>query len=86
MRGDALEGIALAEEGSGRLDAAALAYERMAKEVPAEADRADLGRSRVLARSGKVEEARKILSGFAEAHKDSELIVEAADRLSRLGK
>jgi hypothetical protein len=86
MRSDALEGIALAEEGSGRLDAAVLAYERMAKEVPAEADRADLGRSRVLARSGKVEEARKILSGFGEAHKESALLGEAADQLSRLGK
>jgi len=86
LKFSALEGVALAEEGAGKLDAAAQAFERMAKEAPEHADRADLGRARVLAKAGKVDEARKLLSGFADAHKGSELAGDAAERLSKLGK
>ncbi|HUL59501.1 MAG TPA: tetratricopeptide repeat protein [Anaeromyxobacteraceae bacterium] len=79
------EGIGLAEEGKGNLDAAAQAFERLAREAPAYADRADLERARVLAQAGKVDEARKILLGFADAHKESALTGEAAERLAKLG-
>jgi tetratricopeptide (TPR) repeat protein len=85
LRFGALEGLAMAEEGKGNLDAAAQTYERLAKEVPFYADRADLERARVLAAAGKTEDARKLLQGFAEAHKDSQLAGEAAERLTRLG-
>jgi tetratricopeptide (TPR) repeat protein len=85
LRFGALEGIALAKEEKGDLAGAAQAYERMGKEAPAFSDRADLERARVLAAAGKTDEARKLLSGFAEAHKDSLLASEAATRLGRLG-
>jgi tetratricopeptide (TPR) repeat protein len=81
----ALEGIALSEEGKGNRDAAAQAYERMAREVPAQADRADLERARILADAGKANDAKAILTAFPDAHKDSPLVAEAADRLARLG-
>ncbi len=85
MRFGALEGIAMAEEGKGNLDGAGQAYERLAREVPFYADRADLERARVLAASGKADAARKVLASFADAHKDSALTGEAAERLARLG-
>lgn len=85
LRFGALEGIALAEEGKENLDAAAQAYERLAREAPAFADRADLERARVLARAGKVGEARTLLAGFAEKHAESQLTAEASERLARLG-
>ncbi len=85
LRFGALEGAAMAEEGKGNLDAAARAYERFAKEAPPFADRADLELARVLAQAGKADEARKILSTFAEAHKGSTLAGEAAERLAKLG-
>jgi tetratricopeptide (TPR) repeat protein len=85
LRFGALEGIALAEEGKGNLDAAAQAYERFGREAPAFADRADLERARVLAASNKVAEARELLASFAERHKTSPLGGEAAARLARLG-
>jgi tetratricopeptide (TPR) repeat protein len=85
MRFGALEGIAMAEEGKGNLDAAAQGYERLAREVPFYADRADLERARVLAAAGKGDEARKLLASFGETHKDSALTGEAAERLARLG-
>lgn len=85
LRFGALEGFALAREGKGDLEGAAKAYERMGKEAPAFADRADLERARVLASAGKTEEAKKLLGGFAGAHKDSLLAGEAATRLGRLG-
>jgi tetratricopeptide (TPR) repeat protein len=81
----ALEGIALSQEAKGNRDAAAQAYERLAREVPTQADRADLERARILAEAGKVDEARAVLKAFPEAHKDSPLVVEAAERLGRLG-
>jgi tetratricopeptide (TPR) repeat protein len=85
LRFGALEGIALAEEGKGNLDAAAQAYERMGREAPAFGDRADLERALLLARAGKASEAKELLSSFAERHKDSQLTVEASQELARLG-
>jgi tetratricopeptide (TPR) repeat protein len=85
LRFGALEGVALAEEGKGDLDGAAAAYERMAKEAPAFADHADLERARVLAQAGKTAQAKELLTGFAEKHKDSQLEGEASQRLARLG-
>jgi tetratricopeptide (TPR) repeat protein len=85
LRFGAIEGLALVAEGQGNLDAAAEAYARLAKEVPAFADRADLERARVLALAGKTDEARTILSAFGEAHKQSLLTTQASERLSRLG-
>lgn len=85
VRFGALEGLAMAEEGRGKLDAAAQTYERLAKEVPFYADRADLERARVLAASGKTDDAKKLLEGFAEKHPASQLAGEAAERLARLG-
>lgn len=85
FRFGALEGLALVEEGKGNADAAVAAYTRLATEVPAQADRADLAKARLLAAAGKKDEARKLLAGFAEAHKGSALAGEASERLSRLG-
>lgn len=85
LRFGALEGIGLAEEGKGNLDAAAVAYDRLAREVPAFADRADLDRARVLAAAGKTSEAKDLLASFSEKHKESQLTAEASERLARLG-
>jgi tetratricopeptide (TPR) repeat protein len=85
LRFGALEGIALVEEGKGNLDAAAQAYERLGREAPAFADRADLERARVLAQAGKPDEARKLLQGFSDRHKQSLLGPESSERLARLG-
>jgi tetratricopeptide (TPR) repeat protein len=85
LRFSGLEGLALAEEARGRTDAALAALARLAAEVPARADHADLERARLLAASGKAGEARALLEAFPEAHKDSPLAGEAAERLARLG-
>jgi tetratricopeptide (TPR) repeat protein len=85
LRFGALEGVGLAEEGKGNLEQAAQAYERLGREAPAFADRADLERARVLAQAGKTAEARAVLDGFAERHKESLLVPEAVERLARLG-
>jgi tetratricopeptide (TPR) repeat protein len=85
LRFGALEGIALADEAKGNLEQAAQAYERLGREAPAFADRADLERARVLAQAGKTAEARALLEGFAERHKESLLVPEAIERLARLG-
>jgi tetratricopeptide (TPR) repeat protein len=85
LRFGALEGLGLAEEGKGNLDAAAAAYDRLAREAPAFADRADLDRARVLAAAGKAADAKSLLAGFSERHKDSQLTAEASERLARLG-
>lgn len=85
LRFGALEGIALAEEGKGDLEGAARSYERLGREDPNFADRADLGRARVLAAAGKTAEAREILSKFGEKHAASILTPEASERLARLG-
>lgn len=85
LRFGALEGLALAEEGKGNLEAAAAVYERMAREAPAFSDRADLERARLLARAGNAAQAKEILAAFGEHHKDSQLTPEASQRLARLG-
>jgi tetratricopeptide (TPR) repeat protein len=85
LRFGALEGIGLAEEGKGTLDAAAAAFDRLGREVPAFADRADLDRARVLAAAGKASEAKELLAKFPERHKESQLGAEASERLARLG-
>ncbi len=85
LRFGALEGIAMAEEAKGSLDQAAQAYERLGREAPAFADRADLERARVLAQAGKTAEAKDLLAGFSDRHKQSLLTPEAAERLARLG-
>jgi tetratricopeptide (TPR) repeat protein len=85
LRFGALEGLAVVAEGKGDLAGAAAGYERLGKEAKAYADRADLERARVLAAAGKLEDARKVLSSFAETHPESQLKAEAAARLARLG-
>jgi tetratricopeptide (TPR) repeat protein len=81
----ALEDLGLVAEEKGDLAGAAQAFERMAKEAPAYADRADLDRARVLAAAGKAEEARQILTKFGETHPRSMLGREAAQQLQQLG-
>jgi tetratricopeptide (TPR) repeat protein len=81
LRFGALDGIARAHEGKGDVDAAAKAWER-AGSLAFYKDRAAVERARVLAKAGKVDEARKALEGVA---KDSPLAGEAGERLSRLG-
>ncbi len=85
LRFGALEGVGIAEEAKGNLDAAAAAYERLGREAPAFADRADLERARVLTRAGKAAEAKQLLATFGERHKTSLLTAEASERLARLG-
>jgi tetratricopeptide (TPR) repeat protein len=81
----ALSGLAVVEEGKGNADGALAAWTRLGVEVPAQADRADLEKARLLAAAGKAAEAKVLLAGFAEAHKGSTLVAEAQDRLARLG-
>ncbi len=85
LRFGALEGIALADEGKGDVDGAAKAYERMAREAPSVADRADLERARLLARAGRTADARGLLASFSSNHKESLLVGEASSDLARLG-
>jgi hypothetical protein len=85
LRFGALEGLALVAEAEGKLDDAAKGWARVGSEAPAFADRADLERARVLAQAGKADEARQILTAFAEQHKQSPLTGEASERLARLG-
>jgi len=81
----ALSGLAVVEEARSNADAALAAWTRLGAEVPAQGDRADLEKARLLAGAGKAAEARALLAGFAEAHKGSSLASEAQDRLARLG-
>jgi tetratricopeptide (TPR) repeat protein len=85
LRFGALEGIALALEGKGDVDGAAQALERMAREAPAFSDRADLERAGLLARNGKAAQAKELLAGFIEKHKESVLTAEATQLYARLG-
>ncbi len=85
LRFSALDGLGQVAEAKKDLPAAAAAYERMAREAPAFADRADLERARVLAGMGKTDEARQLLVKFAENHKDSTLASQAAQQLAQLG-
>lgn len=86
FRFSALEGLALAAEGKGDAAGALAGWVRLGAEVPGQSDRADLERARLLAASGKVEEARALLTSFSDAHKSSMLTGEAAERLAKLGK
>ena len=86
FRFSALEGLALAAEGKGDSEGALAGWTRLGTEVPAQVDRADLEKARLLAASGKVEEARNLLSSFADVHKGSMLTGEAAERLAKLGR
>lgn len=85
FRFSALEGLALVAEGKGDVAGALAGWVRLAGEVPGQADRADLERARLLAGSGKAEEARTLLASFADTHKASQLTGEAAERLAKLG-
>jgi len=85
LRFGALEGLARALEGKGDVDGAAAAFERLGAEVSFMKGRATLERARVLAKGGKVDEARKLLASFPEGVKDPLLEAEARDRLARLG-
>jgi hypothetical protein len=85
LRFGALTGLALVAEAKKDLAGAAAGYERLGREAPRYADRADLERARVLAEAGKVDEARQILTRFGEAHKESSLAGAAAQRLAQLG-
>jgi tetratricopeptide (TPR) repeat protein len=85
FRFSALEGLALAAEGKGDPAGALAAWIRLGTEVPAQADRADLERARLLAATGKVDEARALLTAFSDKHKMSMLSGDAAERLAKLG-
>jgi tetratricopeptide (TPR) repeat protein len=85
FRFGALEGLALVAEGKGDVAGALAAWGRLGAEAPAQADRADLEKARVLEQAGRLDEARKLLAGFADAHKESALTGDAAERLARLG-
>jgi len=84
LRFTAIDGIARAYEAKGQLDEAVKAWDQGVGAKGFD-DRAALEKARVLAKSGKTDEARKILSAFPEQHKESPLLAEAAEQLSRLG-
>jgi predicted negative regulator of RcsB-dependent stress response len=79
----AIEGIARAKEAKGDLPGALAALDRL--QTPSRADRAALERARLLARSGKPDDARKILAAFQQDFKDSQLRPEADKQLAALG-
>jgi tetratricopeptide (TPR) repeat protein len=81
----AVEGIARAKEAKGDVPGALAAFERLQTQAPARADRASLERARLLARSGKADEARKLLVAFPQDFKDSQLRPEADKQLAALG-
>jgi tetratricopeptide (TPR) repeat protein len=81
LRFAGLDGLARAQERKGDLAAAAGTWEK-AGAIDFFKDRATLERARVLAKSGKPDEARKALEGVA---KDSPLFGEAQERLTRIG-
>jgi predicted negative regulator of RcsB-dependent stress response len=79
----AIEGIARAKESKGDLPGALATLDRL--QTPSRADRAALERARLLARSGKPDDARKILVTFPQEFKDSQLRPEADKQLAALG-
>jgi len=81
----AIEGVARAKEAKGDTAGALLAFERLQTQSPARADRASLERSRILARTGKPDEARKLLQSFPQDFKESQLRPEADKQLAALG-
>jgi tetratricopeptide (TPR) repeat protein len=84
LRFAALDGTARAQEGKGDLGAAAAAYEQAAG-IGFYKDRATLERARVLAKAGKLDEARKAVESVSKDAKDPALQAEAQERLARLG-
>jgi hypothetical protein len=80
----ALEGIARAKEAKGDVAGALAATEKVATQVPARADRATLEKARLLARSGKPDEARKLLEAFPQEFKESQLRADADRQLASL--
>ena len=61
------------------------ALEKLQAQAPARADRAVLERARLLARSGKPDEAKKLLQAFPQDFKDSQLRADADKQLAALG-
>jgi hypothetical protein len=85
FRFSALQGLALVAEGKGDLEGALAGWAKLGGEVPAMSDRADLERARLLVAVNRPDEARGLLVGFGDVHKNSPLSGEASDRLARLG-
>jgi hypothetical protein len=81
----AVEGLARAKEAKGDAAGALAAFERLQGQAPARADRAALERSRLLAKTGRTEEARKLLQSFPQDFKESQLRPEAEKQLAALG-
>jgi predicted negative regulator of RcsB-dependent stress response len=84
LRFAALDGVARIQEAKGQLDDAAKTWAE-AEKISFYADRAAIERARVLARAGKVDEAKGILQSFGEKHKDSALKPQADALLAKLG-
>jgi tetratricopeptide (TPR) repeat protein len=80
----ALEGVAYAKEAKGDVPGAIAAFERLQTQAPGRADRAALERARLLGRTGKVEEARKILQAYPQDFKESPLRSDAEKQLAAL--
>ncbi len=80
----ALEGVARAKEAKGDVAGALAVQEKIAAQAPARADRATLERARLLAASGKADEARKLLEGFPQEVKESQLRADADRQLAAL--
>lgn len=79
----AIEGIARAKEAKGDLAGALASLDGL--QTPTRADRVALERARLLSRSGKPDEARKILAAFPQDFKESQLRPEADQQLAALG-
>jgi hypothetical protein len=80
----ATEGIARAKEAKGDIPGALAALDKVSGQAPARADRATLEKARLLARSGKPDEARKLLEAFPQDFKESQLRPEAERQLASL--
>jgi tetratricopeptide (TPR) repeat protein len=80
----AIEGVARAKEAKGDVAGALAAYERLQSQASARGDRATLERARLLVASGKADEARKLLEGFAQEFKESQLRPEADRQLQAM--
>ena len=81
----AIEGTARAKEAKGDLPGALAAFEKVQAQNPTRADRAALERARLLQRSGKTDDARKILVAFPQDFKESQLRPDADKQLAALG-
>jgi hypothetical protein len=80
----AIEGVARGKEAKGDVAGALAALDRLKAESPARADRATLERARLLASSGKADEARKLLEAFPQEFKESQLRPEADRQLQAM--